>query len=63
MAFFNFMNFFQLSHTDEWFSMNEKPGAELLTNETEMCSHMRVAAQNLINSYVRSQGLNVSQVG
>lgn len=42
--------------------MNEKPGAELLTNENEMCSHMRDAAQSLINSYVRNQGLSVSQV-
>ena len=42
--------------------MDEKPGAELLTNESEMCSLMKEAAQSLINSYVRSQGLNVSQV-
>lgn len=42
--------------------MTEKPGAELLTSESEMCSNMKDAAQNLINGYVRSQGLNISQV-
>ncbi|KAK6622542.1 hypothetical protein RUM44_002354 [Polyplax serrata] len=51
-----------LSHTDEWFNMTEKPGAELLTSESEMCSNMKDAAQNLINGYVRSQGLNISQM-
>lgn len=53
---------FQLSQTDEWFNIDEKSGVEILTNQSEVCTHMREAAQCLINAYVRSQGLNISQV-
>ncbi|KAL0276673.1 UNVERIFIED_CONTAM: hypothetical protein PYX00_004191 [Menopon gallinae] len=51
-----------LSQTDEWFNIDEKSGVEILTSESEVCSHMREAAQSLINAYVRSQGLNISQM-
>lgn len=33
-----------------------------ITNNTELCTEMRDSAQTLLDSYVRLQGLNISQV-
>lgn len=51
-----------LSFTDEWFSTEAQSGGALLTTESEMCSIMRLAAQELLNHYVRMQGLAISQM-
>ncbi|PSN42746.1 hypothetical protein C0J52_10673, partial [Blattella germanica] len=48
-----------LSQTDEWFNIE---GTGILTSEAELCSSMRATAQELLNHYVRMQGLSVSQV-
>lgn len=53
----------QLSVTDEWFNTDDRYGSGILTSETEICSNMRAAAQELLNHYVRMQGLTVSQAG
>jgi hypothetical protein len=53
----------QLSLTDEWFNIDDRYGSGILTSETEICSNMRAAAQELLNHYVRMQGLSVSQAG
>jgi len=53
----------QLSLTDEWFNIDDRYGSGILTSETEMCCNMRAAAQELLNHYVRMQGLSVSQAG
>uniref|UniRef100_A0A1B6MLS5 Vacuolar protein sorting-associated protein 51 homolog n=2 Tax=Graphocephala atropunctata TaxID=36148 RepID=A0A1B6MLS5_9HEMI len=50
-----------LGVTDEWFSTDTQLGA-LLTTEQEMCAGMRLAAQELLNHYVRMQGLAISQM-
>ncbi|XP_045475583.1 vacuolar protein sorting-associated protein 51 homolog [Harmonia axyridis] len=53
-----------LSLTDELFhinSMHLKPNPAL-TNETEIETSMQESAQELLNHYVRIQGLNVSQM-
>lgn len=51
-----------LSHTDEWFNLEDRHGSGILTSDTEICSNMRAAAQELLNHYVRMQGLSVSQM-
>ena len=53
----------QLSLTDEWFNIDDRYGSGILTSEAEICSNMRAAAQELLNHYVRMQGLSVSQAG
>lgn len=58
------MNVLQLTLTDELFhinSMHLKPNPAL-TNENEIETSMQESAQELLNHYVRIQGLNVSQV-
>jgi hypothetical protein len=53
----------QLSQTDEWFNIEDHHGSGILTSEAEICTGMRAAAQELLNHYVRMQGLSVSQAG
>lgn len=53
--------YFQLSQTDEWFNITSQPSG-VLTTENEINSSLQEAAQQLLNYYVRIQGLNVSQV-
>ncbi|KAG5884587.1 hypothetical protein JTB14_032681 [Gonioctena quinquepunctata] len=52
---------FLLSQTDELFHINPKQNAAL-TNETEINNTMQETAQELLNYYVRIQGLNCSQM-
>jgi hypothetical protein len=52
---------FLLSQTDEVFQINPKQNVAL-TNENEISMTMQESAQELLNSYVRIQGLNVSQM-
>lgn len=52
---------FQLSQTDELFNINTKQSSAL-TMESEISTTMQESAQELLNYYVRIQGLNVSQV-
>lgn len=60
---FNKLNLilFQLSQTDELFNINSKQSSAL-TTESEINSTMQGSAQELLNCYVRLQGLNISQV-
>ncbi|KAJ4451057.1 hypothetical protein ANN_02494 [Periplaneta americana] len=51
-----------LSQTDEWFNIEDRHGSGILTGEAEICNSMRAAAQELLNHYVRMQGLSVSQM-
>nr|CAD7201641.1 unnamed protein product [Timema douglasi] len=51
-----------LSQTDEWFNIEDRSKSGILTTEGEICSNMRAAAQELLNHYVRTQGLGVSQM-
>ena len=51
----------QLSQTDELFQINPAQSAGL-TNEYEISMTMQESAQELLNYFVRIQGLNVSQV-
>jgi hypothetical protein len=53
----------QLSQTDEWFNIEDRHGSGILTSEGEICDSMRAAAQELLNYYVRMQGLSISQAG
>ncbi|KAJ8968155.1 hypothetical protein NQ314_002412 [Rhamnusium bicolor] len=50
-----------LSQTDELFQINPKQNVAL-TNENEINSNMQESAQELLNYYVRIQGLNCSQM-
>ncbi|XP_022918238.1 vacuolar protein sorting-associated protein 51 homolog [Onthophagus taurus] len=50
-----------LSKTDELFGINSK-GTIALTKESEINTTMQESAQELLNYYVRIQGLNVSQM-
>lgn len=52
---------FQLSQTDELFHIDPMQNAAL-TNENEINNNMQESAQELLNHYVRIQGLNCSQV-
>lgn len=53
----------QLTTTDELFSIEEYTSSEnIVTTESEMCNCFQNAAQNLLNHYVRIQGLTVSQM-
>ncbi|XP_063240157.1 vacuolar protein sorting-associated protein 51 homolog [Bacillus rossius redtenbacheri] len=51
-----------LRQTDEWFGIEDQHGTGVLTGEEEICAGMRAAAQELLNCYVRTQGLGVSQM-
>lgn len=51
----------QLSHTDDCFDAGVT-SSSAVTPPTELCSNMKAAAQDLLNHYVRMQGLTVSQV-
>lgn len=55
------VNIFQLSQTDELFHIDPKQNAAL-TNENEINNTMQESAQELLNHFVRIQGLNCSQV-
>lgn len=46
---------------DELYEIDSDSSA-VLTHETELCTEMRESAQNLIDAYVRLQGLNISQM-
>lgn len=46
---------------DEMYDIDSESSA-ILTHETELCAEMRESAQILLDSYVRQQGLNVSQM-
>lgn len=49
--------------TDELFSIEQYTSSKnIVTTETEMCDCFQKAAQNLLNHYVRIQGLAVSQM-
>lgn len=54
-----YLHIWQLNTVDELF--NIEPRKEL-TQASELCVNMRSAAQDLLNHYVRMQGLSVSQV-
>ncbi|XP_075232356.1 vacuolar protein sorting 51 isoform X2 [Lycorma delicatula] len=53
-----------LKLTDEWFNIEEhfSNSKSLLTTESEICAGLRLAAQDLVNHYVRMQGLAISQM-
>ncbi|XP_029167156.1 vacuolar protein sorting-associated protein 51 homolog [Nylanderia fulva] len=51
-----------LMTTDERFSIDQYATSENITSGSEMCNHFQEAAQNLLNHYVRIQGLAVSQM-
>lgn len=50
-----------LSQTDELFNINPK-SSSALTTEAELCTSMEESAQELLNYFVRIQGLNISQM-
>ncbi|XP_039285444.1 vacuolar protein sorting-associated protein 51 homolog [Nilaparvata lugens] len=53
-----------LKLTDEWFNVEEHCGQTMQgwTDESEICTELRSAAQDLVNHYVRMQGLAISQM-
>ncbi|CAL1674182.1 unnamed protein product [Lasius platythorax] len=51
-----------LTTADDLFSINKYTTSENITPRSEMCDHFQEAAQNLLNHYVRIQGLAVSQM-
>lgn len=52
----------QLKETDDLFNIARYTSSENITPMSEMCDHFQEAAQNLLNHYVRIQGLAVSQM-
>lgn len=52
----------QLTTIDERFSIDQYGTSENITSGSEMCNHFQKAAQDLLNHYVRIQGLAVSQM-
>lgn len=52
----------QLTATDDLFSIDQYTSSENITSRSEICNHFQEAAQNLLNHYVRIQGLAVSQM-
>lgn len=59
------VNYFvnQLTTTDDLFNMERHASsANFVTPEMEICNNFQTAAQNLLNHYVRLQGLSVSQM-
>lgn len=53
-----FCSFLKLSLVDELYDID----SATLTHETIICTEMRESAQILLDSYVRLQGLHISQV-
>ncbi|XP_029659198.1 vacuolar protein sorting-associated protein 51 homolog [Formica exsecta] len=51
-----------LKETDDLFNIARYTSSENITPISEMCDHFQEAAQNLLNHYVRIQGLAVSQM-
>ncbi|XP_025262116.1 vacuolar protein sorting-associated protein 51 homolog [Camponotus floridanus] len=51
-----------LTTTDDLFSIDQYTSSENITPRSEICNHFQEAAQNLLNHYVRIQGLAVSQM-
>ncbi|XP_050449869.1 vacuolar protein sorting-associated protein 51 homolog [Cataglyphis hispanica] len=51
-----------LKETDDLFNIARYTSSENITPMSEMCDHFQEAAQNLLNHYVRIQGLAVSQM-
>ncbi|RZF39613.1 hypothetical protein LSTR_LSTR001134 [Laodelphax striatellus] len=53
-----------LKLTDEWFNVEEHCGQIMQgwTDQSEICTELRSAAQDLVNHYVRMQGLAISQM-
>lgn len=55
--------FMQLTTTDELFNIQQYTTSEnIVTQGSEICDSFQEAAQNLLNHYVRIQGLAVSQM-
>lgn len=53
----------QLATTDDLFNIDEYGSSgNMLTTDAEICEQFQEAAQNLLNHYVRIQGLAVSQM-
>lgn len=53
----------QLTRFDDLFSIDQYVSSEnIITPASEMCDRFQEAAQNLLNHYVRIQGLTVSQM-
>jgi len=53
----------QLTTIDDLFNIDQYASLEnIVTPGSEMCDHFQEAAQNLLNHYVRIQGLTVSQM-
>jgi len=53
----------QLTTIDDLFNIDQYASSEnIVTPGSEMCDHFQGAAQNLLNHYVRIQGLTVSQM-
>lgn len=49
--------------TDNLFNIEQYASSEnIITPESEICENFQMAAQNLLNHYVRIQGLAVSQL-
>ncbi|XP_015514024.2 vacuolar protein sorting-associated protein 51 homolog [Neodiprion lecontei] len=52
-----------LTTTDDLFNIQRHASlANFVTSESEICNNFQTAAQNLLNHYVRLQGLSVSQM-
>lgn len=52
---------FQISLVDDLYEIDSENSATL-THETEICSEMRETSQNLLDTFVRLQCLNISQM-
>lgn len=52
----------QLMKFDELFSIEYASSENIITPGSEMCDRFQEAAQNLLNHYVRIQGVTVSQM-
>lgn len=53
----------QLTTTDEFFSIGKYTSSEnIITQESEICNRFQETAQDLLNHYVRIQGLTISQM-
>ncbi|XP_071440751.1 vacuolar protein sorting-associated protein 51 homolog [Hetaerina americana] len=51
-----------MSEAEEFFAIDGKVTSENLTSEADVCNKFRSVAQQLLNNYVRSQGLAISQM-
>lgn len=58
-----YCSIFQLTSTDDLFNIEEHISSKNdLTSEAEICENFQKAAQELLNHFVRLQGLTVSQM-